>query len=243
MDRVIRNHQAEYSDLVGQFVPDWSPGGAVRAWHRSARSASTRPSSSSCCGCWLPGRALRRTSRHWAPSSPWTTRRQGTRRVAAPAVPGLPTPAIVDEPGRAAGEDARAAALRQWHGRIADRRRCRALRRPRARDVRRHLAGTFVPWSSPNRRHGAPRRSSGSSPRYREPRGRHRHRSAGGDVVAIETKAAASATRRDIRGLELLSAQLGARFKTGILVYSGEDTLALSDRVWALPLSGLSHAR
>ena len=67
--------------------------------------------------------------------------------------------------------------------------------------------------------------------------------SAGGDVVAIETKAAASATRRDIRGLELLSAKLGARFKTGILVYSGEHTLALSDRVWALPLSGLSHAR
>jgi uncharacterized protein len=67
--------------------------------------------------------------------------------------------------------------------------------------------------------------------------------SAAGDVVAIETKAAASAARRDIRGLELLRAKLGARFKAGIVVYSGEHTLPLADRVWALPLSGLWQAQ
>jgi uncharacterized protein len=67
--------------------------------------------------------------------------------------------------------------------------------------------------------------------------------STAGDVVAIETKAAASATNRDIRGLELLRAKLGARFKAGVLVYSGEHTLPLSDRVWALPLSGLWQAQ
>jgi uncharacterized protein len=38
-------------------------------------------------------------------------------------------------------------------------------------------------------------------------------------------------------------AKLGARFKTGILVYSGEHTPTLSDRVWALPLSGLWQAQ
>ena len=44
--------------------------------------------------------------------------------------------------------------------------------------------------------------------------------SAAGDVAAIETKAAASVTNSDIRGLELLRAKLGARFKAGIVVYS-----------------------
>ena len=63
--------------------------------------------------------------------------------------------------------------------------------------------------------------------------------SAAGDVVAIETKAAASVTNADIRGLELLRAKLGVRFKAGVVVYSGEHTLPMAERVWALPLSGL----
>lgn len=63
--------------------------------------------------------------------------------------------------------------------------------------------------------------------------------SAAGDVAAIETKAAATVTRSDIRGLELLRARLGRRFKAGIVVYSGEHTLPMTDRVWATPLSGL----
>lgn len=63
--------------------------------------------------------------------------------------------------------------------------------------------------------------------------------SAAGDVVAIETKAAAGVTTSDLRGLELLRAKLGARFKAGIVVYSGEHTLPMADRIWALPLSGL----
>ncbi len=63
--------------------------------------------------------------------------------------------------------------------------------------------------------------------------------SAAGDVVAIETKAAASAGSSDIRGLELLRAKLGDRFKAGIVVYSGAHTLPMADRIWAVPLSGL----
>ena len=60
-----------------------------------------------------------------------------------------------------------------------------------------------------------------------------------GDVAAVEAKAAAGVTGSDIRGLELLRTKLGARFKAGIVVYSGEHTLKMSDRVWAVPLSGL----
>lgn len=60
-----------------------------------------------------------------------------------------------------------------------------------------------------------------------------------GDVAAVETKAAAGVTSSDIRGLELLRRKLGSRFKAGVVVYSGEHTLRMSDRIWAVPLSGL----
>ncbi len=63
--------------------------------------------------------------------------------------------------------------------------------------------------------------------------------SAAGDVAAIETKAAASVTNSDLRGLEFLRGKLGARFKAGVVVYSGEHTLPMADRIWALPLVGL----
>jgi len=63
--------------------------------------------------------------------------------------------------------------------------------------------------------------------------------SASGDVVAIEAKTAAATTASDLRGLRVLRDKLGERFKTGIVVYSGEHTLPIDDRIWAVPLSGL----
>jgi predicted AAA+ superfamily ATPase len=63
--------------------------------------------------------------------------------------------------------------------------------------------------------------------------------SASGDVVGIETKAAASVAVADTRGLRLLRDRLGARFRAGIVVYSGEHTVPLGERIWAVPLSGL----
>jgi hypothetical protein len=63
--------------------------------------------------------------------------------------------------------------------------------------------------------------------------------SASGDVVAIEAKAAAATTASDVRGLRVLRDKLGARFKTGVVVYSGEHTLPIDDRIWAVPISGL----
>jgi predicted AAA+ superfamily ATPase len=63
--------------------------------------------------------------------------------------------------------------------------------------------------------------------------------SASGEVVGIEAKAAATATASDARGLRLLRDKLGARFKTGIIVYSGEHTLPIGERIWAVPISGL----
>jgi len=63
--------------------------------------------------------------------------------------------------------------------------------------------------------------------------------SSSGDVAAVETKAATSVTSTDVRGLELLRQKLGPRFKAGVIVYAGENTLRLSDRIWAMPLPGL----
>lgn len=65
--------------------------------------------------------------------------------------------------------------------------------------------------------------------------------SASGDVVGVEAKAAATATLRDAYGLRLrlLRNRLGPRFKAGVVVYSGEHTVPLDERIWAVPVSGL----
>jgi uncharacterized protein len=42
------------------------------------------------------------------------------------------------------------------------------------------------------------------------------------------------------RGIEReLRDKLGPRFKSGIIIYSGEHTLPLGNRIWAVPISGL----
>jgi predicted AAA+ superfamily ATPase len=63
--------------------------------------------------------------------------------------------------------------------------------------------------------------------------------SASGDIVGIEAKSAATATASDARGLRLLRDRLGPRFKAGVIVYSGEHTLPVSERIWAMPIAGL----
>jgi uncharacterized protein len=63
--------------------------------------------------------------------------------------------------------------------------------------------------------------------------------SSSGDIVGVEAKSAATATASDTHGLRLLRDRFGARFKAGIVVYSGEHTLPLGERIWAMPISGL----
>jgi predicted AAA+ superfamily ATPase len=60
-----------------------------------------------------------------------------------------------------------------------------------------------------------------------------------GDIVALETKSAASLRASDWRPLEKLRDGRGASFKAGIVIYSGADTVPLGDRLWAVPVSGL----
>jgi predicted AAA+ superfamily ATPase len=60
-----------------------------------------------------------------------------------------------------------------------------------------------------------------------------------GEIVGVEVKAAATVRRGDLAGLAHLRDRLGARFRSGVVVYLGERTLRFGDRLWAVPLEAL----
>jgi hypothetical protein len=60
-----------------------------------------------------------------------------------------------------------------------------------------------------------------------------------GRIAGIEAKAAASVSRHDFRGLQRLASNAGERFVQGILLYSGEQTVAFADNMRAVPLPSL----
>ncbi len=60
-----------------------------------------------------------------------------------------------------------------------------------------------------------------------------------GKIAAVEVKASASVQSRDWRALERLRDARGKSFRCGVLLYTGEATVPLSDRIFAVPISGL----
>jgi predicted AAA+ superfamily ATPase len=62
-----------------------------------------------------------------------------------------------------------------------------------------------------------------------------------GAVVAIEVKAAETARAADFAGLRHLQRKLGERFRAGILLYCGTDTLPFGNNLSAMPISALWH--
>ncbi|MGD0455640.1 MAG: ATP-binding protein [Solirubrobacteraceae bacterium] len=60
-----------------------------------------------------------------------------------------------------------------------------------------------------------------------------------GEVAGVEVKASATVTGADFAGLRYLRDKLGDRFKGGVTIYLGSDTLPFGDRLAAVPLSGL----
>lgn len=60
-----------------------------------------------------------------------------------------------------------------------------------------------------------------------------------GDIAAIEVKASATVGPRDWRVLAKLRDARGDAFRRGVVLYTGAQTLPLSDRIWAVPFSGL----
>lgn len=60
-----------------------------------------------------------------------------------------------------------------------------------------------------------------------------------GDLAAIEVKARASIRAQDWRVIKKLRDRRSDRFKAGVLLYTGSQTIPLGDRIWAVPISGL----
>ena len=61
----------------------------------------------------------------------------------------------------------------------------------------------------------------------------------GGEVIGIEVKASATPAAADFKGLRYLRDNLGSRFKMGVVLHTGADTLPFGDRLAAVPVSGL----
>ena len=62
---------------------------------------------------------------------------------------------------------------------------------------------------------------------------------AGGRVVGVEVKAAATVKATDLRGLKRLASLAGDQFTLGVILYDGTETMPLGDRLWAAPISTL----
>jgi len=62
---------------------------------------------------------------------------------------------------------------------------------------------------------------------------------AGGRLVGVEIKAAATVTERDLRGLKRLAELAGDKLRLGAILYDGIETMLLGDRLWAVPISTL----
>jgi len=63
--------------------------------------------------------------------------------------------------------------------------------------------------------------------------------SADGSVCGIEVKLTATARSSDFSALRDLQRRLGARFKAGVLVHTGAETLPFGPNLWALPVAAL----
>ena len=60
-----------------------------------------------------------------------------------------------------------------------------------------------------------------------------------GSVIGIEVKSATSVNQTDGKGLRFLRDRLGDRFAMGLVLYTGQLSARLGDRVWATPVSAL----
>ncbi len=64
-----------------------------------------------------------------------------------------------------------------------------------------------------------------------------------GTVIGIEAKSAASVSTSDFRGLTRVRDALGERFKGGVVLYTGANSVSFGDRLAAIPLEGLWTSR
>ena len=64
----------------------------------------------------------------------------------------------------------------------------------------------------------------------------------GQKLAAVEVKAAATVTSKDLRGIRHVQAVTGERFVCGVILYDGETCVPFGERVWAVPIRALWDA-
>ncbi|MBL8693930.1 MAG: ATP-binding protein [Planctomycetes bacterium] len=64
----------------------------------------------------------------------------------------------------------------------------------------------------------------------------------GREIVGVETKASATITAADFRGLRKLKAMAGKRFACGVVLYDGEMSLRFDESLFAIPVRALWEA-
>ena len=60
-----------------------------------------------------------------------------------------------------------------------------------------------------------------------------------GSIAAIEVTSGATVRRDDWKWVAKLRDRRGDSFRAGVVLYTGEQTIPLGDRLWAVTLSGL----
>jgi predicted AAA+ superfamily ATPase len=63
-----------------------------------------------------------------------------------------------------------------------------------------------------------------------------------GRIVGVEVKAAATVKASDFAGLRHLAARVGDRFCSGLVLYTGAESVPFGDRLWCTPISALWQA-
>jgi predicted AAA+ superfamily ATPase len=62
---------------------------------------------------------------------------------------------------------------------------------------------------------------------------------ADGRIAAVEVKAAAAVTARDVQSMRELAVDLGNRFVRGVVIYAGTTAVPFGPRIHALPIDSL----
>lgn len=62
---------------------------------------------------------------------------------------------------------------------------------------------------------------------------------AAGEIIGVEAKASATVKESDLRGLKRLAGLAGKRFRLGVILYDGKETLPVGENLWAAPVSSL----
>ena len=57
------------------------------------------------------------------------------------------------------------------------------------------------------------------------------------EILGVEVKASVSLQEKDFAGLRHLKKLAGERFRAGVVLYVGKQSLPMGEKLWAMPIS------